>query len=55
MPEEIKSKLKMRMFEAVIIPTLLFDSEDLAPLSTHVKTLQSFVIRGLRVIVDFSR
>ena len=54
-PKKIKPKIKMRMFKAVIIPTLPKGSEGWIPLSTHMKWLQSFVKRYLQVIMGVSR
>ena len=40
-----KTTIKLRMFKAVVLPTLLYGSESWTPLSKHVKRLQVFVMR----------
>ena len=52
--KKIKMGTKLRMFKAAILPTLLYGSETWAPLSKHLKRLQSFVIRCLRIILGVS-
>ena len=42
--QKIKMGTKLRMFKAAILPTLLYASETWAPLSKHLKQLQSFVM-----------
>ena len=46
--------IKVRMFKAVVLPTLLYGSESWTPLSEHVKRLQGFVMRCLQIILGRS-
>ena len=52
--KSIKQSIKLRMFKAAIVPTLLYGSETWTPLSQHLKRLQSFVMRCLRIILGIS-
>ena len=42
-----KQSIKLRMFNAAIIPTLLYGSKAWTSLSQHIKRLQSFCMRYL--------
>ena len=50
----ITLKNKLRTFKAKILPTLLYGCETWAPTSTHLKRLQGFVMRCLRIILGIS-
>ena len=52
--KSIKLCIKLRMFKAAIIPILLYGSESWTPLSQHIKRLQGFVMRCLRIILGIS-
>ena len=51
----IKTRTKIRLFKSVILSTLLYGSETWAPLVTHVKRLQVFIMRCVRVILGVTR
>ena len=50
----VKIMTKMRILKAVMLPTLLYGSESWIPLAPHIKCLQSFVMRCVRVIMGVS-
>ena len=50
----IKTTTKLRMFKAVVLPTLLYGSESWTRMSKHVKRLQGFVMRCLWIILGIS-
>ena len=47
---KIKRKNNLRIFKAVVLPTLLYGSETWAVLGPHLHKLQSFVMHCLRII-----
>ena len=49
--KRIKTKTKMRLFKTVVLSTLLYGSETWAPIATHIKRLQGFIMRCVRVIL----
>lgn len=53
---KIKQKNTLRIFKAVVLPTLLYGSETWVVLGPHLHTcrLQSFVMRCLRIILGVS-
>ena len=51
---KIKRKNKLRIFKAVVLPTLLYGSETWAVLGPHLHRLQSFVMLCLRIIPGVS-
>ena len=51
----IKTRTKIRLFKSVILSTLLYGSETWAPLITHVKRLQVFIMRCVWVILGVTR
>ena len=51
---KIKRHTKLRLFRAVILPSLLYGCESCAHLAHHVSRLQSFVMRCLRIILGVS-
>ena len=48
-------KTKLRLFKAVVLPTLLYGSETWVPLAPHVKRLQAFIMGCLQVILGVSQ
>ena len=50
----IKYSTKYRLFKAVILPVLLFESESWAPLNHHLQRLNTFVNQCLQTILGFS-
>ena len=52
---QIKTSTKSRLFKSVIHSTLLYGSETWASLVTHVKRLQVFNMRCVRVILGVTR
>ena len=52
--KRIKSSTKIRIFKAVIIPTLLYGLECCVLLEPHLNRLQSFIMRCLRIILHVS-
>ena len=52
---QIKTRTEIRLFKSVILSTLLYGSETWAPLVTHVKCLQVFIMRCVRVILGVTR
>ena len=40
----------MRLFKTVVLSTLLYGSETWAPIATHIKHLQGFIMRCVQVI-----
>ena len=51
----VKTRTKMRLFKSVVLSTLLYGSETWVPIATHVKRLQAFIMRGVRVILGVTR
>ena len=51
----IKTRTKIRLFKSVIVSTLLYGSETWVPLVTHVKRLQVFIMRCVRVILGVTK
>ena len=51
----MKTSTKMRMFKAVVLPTLLYGSETWVPSAALLKRLQAFIMWCLRVILGVSR
>ena len=51
----IKTRTKIKLFKSVILSTLLYGSETWVPLVTHVKHLQVFIMRCVRVILGVTR
>ena len=45
----------MRLFKAVILSTLLYGSKTWAPTITHIKHLQCFIMRCVRVILGVTK
>ena len=45
----------MRLFKAVVLLTLLYDSETWAPIAIHVKRLQGFIMKCVQVILGMTR
>ena len=45
----------MRLFKTVVLSTLLYDSKAGAPIITHIKHLQCFIMRCVRVIVGVTK
>ena len=52
--KSINQSIKLRMFKAAMTPTLLYGSKAWTPLSQHIKRLQSFCMRCLRIILGIS-
>ena len=50
----VKVKTKLRIFKSVVLPTLLYGSETWTPVASHIKRLQGFMMRCLRVILGVS-
>ena len=48
--KSLKEDTKLRLFKAVILPTMLYGSETWVPLATHMNCLQAFIIECLQVI-----
>ena len=53
--KRLKIETKLRLFKAVVLPTLLYGSETWVPLAPHLKRLQAFIMGCLRVILGVSR
>ena len=53
--KRLKVETKLRLFKAVVLATLLYGCETWVLLATHLRRLQSFVMRCLRVILGVSR
>ena len=51
----IKTRTKMRLFKAVVLPTLLYGSETWVPIAVHVKRLQGFIMKCAWVILGVTR
>ena len=49
-----KVATKISLFKCVVLPTLLYDSETLDQLVTHLKHLQAFVMRFVGVTLSVS-
>ena len=51
---KIKTSTKVRVLNSVILPTLLYGLESTVLLEPHVRRLESFIIRCLRIILGVS-
>ena len=51
----VKVVTKLRLFSVVVLATLLYGSETWVPLAAHMKRLQAFIMRCLRVILGVTR
>ena len=51
---KIQTRTKVRILNSVILPTLLYGLESTVPLVSHIRRLESFVIRCLRIILRIS-
>ncbi|MDA8001968.1 MAG: reverse transcriptase domain-containing protein [Alphaproteobacteria bacterium] len=51
---KIKTNTKVRILNSVILPTLLYGLESTVLLESHVRRLESFMIRCLRIILGIS-
>ena len=45
----------MRLFKTVVLSTLLYGSETWAPIATHIKCLQGFIMKCVRVILGVTK
>ena len=52
--KRIKTTTKLRIFNSVIVPTLLYGLESVVLLEPHIHRLQSFIMRCLRIILRVS-
>ena len=50
----VKVKTKMRICKSVVPPTLLYGSETWTPTATHIRRLQGFMMKCIRVILAVS-
>ena len=53
--KRLKTKTKLRLFQAIVLSTLLYGSETWAPLAKHTKRLQAFIMDCLRVVLGVTR
>ena len=43
------------MFKSVVLSTMVYGSETWAPIATHIKCLQGFIMRCVRVVLEVTK